>query len=64
VSDPSFEVQHVGDAVAALAELILDPSLANWNDAEARTKLEVMGVLREAEILAFEQLLYHEISEN
>ena len=64
VSDPTIELQDIGNAVAALAELIADPSLANWNDAETRTKLEVLGVLKEAELLALEQLLYHEFSEN
>jgi hypothetical protein len=64
VSDPSTQLQDVGDAVAALAELIMDPSLANWNDAHARTKLEVVTVLRSAEVLVLGQFLYHEISEN
>ena len=64
VSDPSTQVQDVGDAVAALAELIMDPSLASWNDAESRTKLEVVTVLRNAELLVLEQFLYHEISQN
>jgi hypothetical protein len=64
VSDPSIEIQDIGDAVAALAELIVDPSLANWNDSVTRTKLEVLTVLKDAEVLALEQLLYHEISEN
>jgi hypothetical protein len=64
VSDPSTELQDVGDAVAALAELIMDPSLANWNDVAARTKLEVLSVLKDAELLVLEQLVYHEFSEN
>jgi hypothetical protein len=64
VADPSTQLQDIGDAVAALAELILDPSLANWNDSEVRTKLEVLGVLKEAEVLALEQLVYHEFSQN
>ncbi|MFL5963339.1 MAG: hypothetical protein ACJ757_10675 [Gaiellaceae bacterium] len=64
VADPSTELQDVGDAVAALAELIMDPSLANWNDSEARTKLEVLSVLRDAEVLVLQQLVYHEFSEN
>jgi hypothetical protein len=64
VLDPSTELQDVGDAVAALAELIMDPSLANWNDSESRTKLEVLGVLKDAELLALDQLVYHEFSEN
>jgi hypothetical protein len=64
VADPSIELQDVGDAVAALAELIMDPSLANWNDSEARTKVEVLSVLKDAELLVLEQLVYHEFSEN
>jgi hypothetical protein len=64
VSDPETGIQDIGDAVAALAEVILDPSLANWNDSAARTKLEVLKVLKDAEVLALEQLLYYEISEN
>jgi hypothetical protein len=64
VADPSTELQDIGDAVSALADLIMDPSLANWNDSETRTKLEVLRVLRDAEVLVLEQLVYHEISEN
>jgi hypothetical protein len=64
VANPSTELQDIGDAVAALAELIVDPSLANWNDAATRTKLEVLRVLRDAEVLALEQLIYHEFSQN
>jgi hypothetical protein len=64
VADPSTELQDIADAVAALAELIMDPSLANWNDSETRTKLEVLSVLRDAEVLAFEQLHHQEFSAN
>ena len=64
VAEPSTELQDIGDAVSALAELIRDPSLANWNDSGARTKLEVLSVLKEAELLVLEQLVYHEFSEN
>jgi hypothetical protein len=63
-SNPAAELQDIGDAVAALAELILDPSLANWNDAAARTKVEVLSILKDAELLVLEQLVYHEFSEN
>jgi hypothetical protein len=63
-ADPSTELQDIGDAVAALAELIMDPSLANWNDAETRTKLEVLSVLKNAEVLALERLVYYEVSES
>jgi hypothetical protein len=64
VGDPSTGLQDIGDAVAALAELISDPSLASWNDSEARTKIEVLSVLKDAEMLALEQLVYHEFSKN
>jgi hypothetical protein len=63
-SDPSTEIRDIGDAVAALAEVVLDPSLANWNDSETRTKLEVLRVLKKAEAMALGQYVYHEISEN
>jgi hypothetical protein len=64
VTDPTTEIQDIGDAVAALAEVIIDPSLANWNDSETRTKLDVLRVLKDAEVLALEQLLHHQISPN
>jgi hypothetical protein len=64
VADPSTGLQDIGDAVAALAELILDPSLADCNDSEARTKLEVISVHKDAELVVLEQLVYHEFSEN
>jgi hypothetical protein len=62
--DPETGLEDIGVAVSALAELINDPSLAHWNDAEARTKLEVLSVLKDAEVLALEAFLYYEISEN
>lgn len=64
VADPSTRLQDIEDAVTALAELIMDPSLANWNDSETRTKLEVLGVLRDAELLMLEHLVYYEFFEN
>lgn len=54
--DPTTRIEDVGDAVAALAELIMDPSLANWNDAASRTKLEVLALLEDAEVLALAQV--------
>jgi hypothetical protein len=63
-ADPTTGLEDIGTAVSALAELIKDPSLANWNDSEARTKLEVLSVLKNAEVLALEGFLYYEISEN
>ena len=53
---PETRIQDIGDAVAALAEVIMDPSLAHWNDIATRTKLEVLGVLKDAELLALEQI--------
>jgi hypothetical protein len=35
-------------ALAALAEFVVEPSLAEWNDAEARTHANVISVLDEA----------------
>jgi hypothetical protein len=64
VGDPDIGLQDVGDAVAALAELISDASLAHWNDSENRTKLEVLSVLESAEMQVLEQFVYHEYSEN
>jgi hypothetical protein len=64
VGDPEIGLQDVGDAVAALAELISDASLAHWNDFETRTKLEVLSVLKSAEMRVLEQFVYHEYSEN
>ena len=63
-ADPTTQIQDIGDAVAALAEVIVDPSLADWNDCGERTKHEVVGVLREAEVVAFEQSATYEISQN
>jgi hypothetical protein len=63
-SDPQTEIQDIGDAVAALAEVILDPSLANWNDSETRTQLEVLSVLKDAEVLALEQVFFRNVAEN
>jgi hypothetical protein len=39
-------------------------SLANWIDSKTRTKLEVLGVLRDAELLMLEHLVYYEFFEN
>jgi hypothetical protein len=35
-------------ALAALAEFVVEPSLADWNDADARTKENVIDVLDQA----------------
>jgi hypothetical protein len=35
-------------ALAAVAEFVVEPSLADWNDAEARTQANVIGMLDEA----------------
>ena len=50
--DDSTRIEDVGLAVAALAELISDPSLADWNDDSARTQAGVALVLSRAEALA------------
>ncbi|HEX4679018.1 MAG TPA: hypothetical protein VH210_07420 [Gaiellaceae bacterium] len=63
-ADPATRLQDIGEAVSALAEVIMDPSLANWNDSEARTKLEVLRVLKDAEVLALEEFVYPELSES
>ena len=64
VTDPATQIRDVGAAVAALAEVIVDPSLAGWNDCGERTKHEVVSVLREAEVLAFERSATYEITQN
>jgi hypothetical protein len=58
--DSSTRIDDIALAVAAIAELIEDPSLSHWNDAAARTKLEVVGLLDRAEVKALAQLIYHE----
>ena len=58
--DSSTQVDDVALAVAAIAELIDDPSLSHWNDAAARTQLEVVQLLDRAEVKALTQLIYYE----
>ncbi len=48
---PEAQVDEIRFAVAALAELITDPSLAHWNDRPERTPHEVHTVLARAEAL-------------
>ena len=48
---PEAQVDEIRFAVAALAELIIDPSLAHWNDRPERTPHEVHTVLARAEAL-------------
>ncbi len=50
--DDGTRIQDVGDAVAAIAELIVDPSLAHWNDVTGRTQHDVSELLAQAELLA------------
>jgi hypothetical protein len=50
--DDSTSIGDIGDAVAAIAELIEDPSLAGWNDAPGRTSHDVERLLGDAEELA------------
>jgi hypothetical protein len=56
--DSSTRIDDIALAVAAIAELIEDPSLSHWNDAAARTKLEVVSLLDHAEVKALAQLIY------
>jgi len=46
----------VAVAVSAIAELITDPSLANWNDQPERTSSDVGLLLERAEAIASEDL--------
>ena len=48
---PEAQVDEIRFAVAALAELITDPSLPHWNDHAERTPHEVQTVLARAEAL-------------
>lgn len=50
--DPSITVTDIAEAVAALAELIANPVLADWNDVEQQTSSEVVSVLEHAAVLA------------
>jgi hypothetical protein len=50
--DDATRIQDVGDAIAAIAELIVDPSLAHWNDVAGRTQDDVSALLAHAELLA------------
>ncbi len=49
-------IEDIGVAVAAIAELIADPSLSHWNDVPGRTKGDVTGLLDCAEELAAREL--------
>jgi hypothetical protein len=51
-ASPGAHVGEVRFAVAALAELITDPSLTHWNDCPERSLHEVRTVLARAESLA------------
>jgi len=48
----SAAVSDIRDAMEAIAELIEDPSLSNWNDAPDRTQADVRLMLEHAEQLA------------
>ncbi|MDX6475348.1 MAG: hypothetical protein QOH95_859 [Gaiellaceae bacterium] len=56
VSDDSTRMEDIGVAVAAIAELIVDPSLAHWNDVPTRTQSVVAELLDRAESLAEDAL--------
>jgi hypothetical protein len=51
-ASPGAQVGEIRFAVAALAELITDPSLTHWNDCPERSSHEVRAVLTRAEALA------------
>lgn len=50
--DSSTTVEDLRDALTAIADLIEDPSLADWNDRPERTASDVTGLLAHAEELA------------
>jgi hypothetical protein len=54
--DDTTRLEDVAVAVSAIAELISDPSLANWNDAPGRTRSDVGLLLAHAETVATAQL--------
>src|SRR5207253_8730163 len=54
--DDSTRLEDIAVAVGAIAELIVDPSLAHWNDAPQRTHREISDLLRQAEELAMIEL--------
>ncbi len=56
--DASTAIEDIGLAVAAIAELIIDPSLAHWNDDPSRTERDVGDLLWRAERLATKQLAW------
>ena len=51
---PEAQVEEIRLAVAAIAELIADPSLTHWNDQPERTAQDVHTVLARAEALTTE----------
>jgi hypothetical protein len=55
-SDETTRIEDVAMAVGAIAELISDPSLANWNDQPGRTSSDVELLLEHAEAIALEEL--------
>jgi hypothetical protein len=56
LSDETTCIDDVAVAVSAVAELITDPSLANWNDQPERTSSDVGLLLERAEAIASEEL--------
>jgi hypothetical protein len=50
--DPSTSLDDLRSALEAIADLIEDPSLADWNDAAERTADEVTELLADAGKLA------------
>lgn len=47
-ADGDVALEELATALAALAELIADPSLSHWNDQPSRTKEEVLATLARA----------------
>ena len=49
--DPQLDLEEIAVAVGAIAQLISDPSLADWNDVTERTQDDVHSLLERAETL-------------
>jgi hypothetical protein len=50
--DQTTRLDDIRGAVAAIADLIDDPSLSHWNDVPERTQYEVSSLLKRAEGVA------------
>jgi hypothetical protein len=56
ISDGSTRLEDIAVAVGAIADLIVDPSLAHWNDEPQRTRGDIAELLRRAEEIAAREL--------